>query len=236
MANSWFQFKQFTIHQHAGVFPVGTDGVLLGSWVETPENLRVLDVGTGTAVIALMLAQRGAKAVTGIELQETAFEQAKQNVAKSPWSDRVTILHQDFSRFEASNDLRYDLIVSNPPFFSQATLPPNEVRELARHNHALPFEQLLAGAFKHTHKDGLLSVVLPTDECRAFLEQATTYGWFLSRQTSVIPVASKTANRELLTFRKTAETLHKDNLIIRNADGLYSAAYRSLGKDFYLKF
>jgi len=143
---SGFEFKQFKVEQHKAAMKVGTDGVLLGAWSPVNEARRILDVGAGTGLIALMMAQRSEAIIDAVEISKSAYEEAKSNFEHSPWRDRLTVFHSDFHLFADRSCAPYDLIVSNPPYFVNSLNTRNADLSIARHNDRLSFNQLISGA------------------------------------------------------------------------------------------
>ena len=216
---------------------VGTDGALLGAWANVSGIKNVLDVGAGTGLISLMIAQRTSVKVLGIEIEKNAAKEANENVQKSPWKNRVTIKNISFQEFEKSSKEKFDLIISNPPFFSNSY--KNEVTNLAiaRHNDLLPFSELIKGSVKLLNKNGRLAVILPIIQAKEFIELAKNKDLCLNRLTKVKPKAKKNTNRFLMEFTKKQMPLKKDYLIIYNETGIdYTESYKQLTRDFYLKF
>jgi tRNA1Val (adenine37-N6)-methyltransferase len=231
-----FHFKKFSIQHDKATHKVGTDGVLLGAWVEVSRATRVLDIGTGSGVIALMIAQRTNPSVLidGVEIQETDSAQASENVARSPWADRVKIYHTSIENFQTTN--QYDLIVSNPPFFVNSSLPPDRERGIARHTKQLNFETLLTVTEKLLIHDGIVAVILPLEESKHFASQASYSGYFLVRALEVKSREGKPIERVLMEFSKIKSLLKIETLAIYNAGNDWSESYRALTRDFYLKF
>ena len=252
MANDYFRFRQFTIHQSQCAMKVGTDGTLLGAWAT--GGRRILDIGTGTGLVALMMAQRYPKAIViGADIDDDAVIQARTNVQESPFADRVGVIKQDMScvgdsssvalekmysaAFEDKTPLMdsFDSIVSNPPYFSHSLVCPDDKRTLARHNDSLTYHALLTTAWQLLSDDGELSLIIPFD-CREALEQeAYLLGFFKSRQCGVRTTPRKQPRRYLLAFRKhPADTCEKSEGIIETSPGVRSEWYRQLTGDFYL--
>ena len=214
---------------------VGTDGVLLGAWATVlPDDRRALDVGTGTGVIALMLAQRSANtassansqmAIIGIDIDEAAAGEAASNFAASPWADRLTARAVSLQVFSGSE---FDLIVSNPPFFSASLKAPDAQRCTARHNDTLPPADLIQAARRLLSPSGRLSVIYPPEEARAFVMESESAGLYLSRLTRVISVAGQPPKRHLMEFSRTPGQPLFTDLVIGSPE------YRSLTGDFYL--
>ena len=181
MANPFFQFKQFTIYHNKCAMKVGTDGVLLGAWADVSGVTRALDVGTGTGLIALMLAQRSESLqLAAIDIDEGAVLQATENVAASPWGERIGVEQADFVSFVPAKP--YELIVSNPPYFQDSLKSPNDSRTAARHTDSLGFDQLVAKASELLAADGRFCVVIPTDAMAYFLACCDQCGLFLYKR------------------------------------------------------
>ena len=233
----YFRFKDFTVEQNDAGCKVGTDGVLLGAWTDATKAENILDVGTGTGLIALMAAQRNAQArIDAVEIDLQTVEQASRNISASPWSERIRLVGGDFLSldFDAGE---YDLIVSNPPFFEDSLKSPDERRNKARHSDSLPHAALVKRASKILSHKGIFSLVLPFDASEKFIRETNEAGLFLRRRLNVASYPSKPYNRVLLEFSRTEIATDPDELYIREAaDGDYSTAYRLLTRDFYLKF
>jgi len=239
MPNDFFKFKQFTIRQNACPMKVGTDGVLLGAWVNVEETtLRILDVGTGTALIAIMLAQRSPLAqIDAVEVDEAAAAQAKQNAESSPWASRLNIVHQNFNDFARNSTSRYDLIVSNPPYFKQSLASPDKGRTTARHTEKLLHEELISGSLNLLAEQGKLAVVMPCVEGNIFIALAEKAGLYCHRKLNVSTKKDRPVKRLLMEFSRSKEKLEEQNLYIENSDpSSFTAEYQALTKDFYLKF
>lgn len=234
MSNPYFQFQQFTVWHDQCAMKVGTDGTLLGAWAEVDHARRVLDVGTGTALISLMIAQRQQDAVIdAIDLDEAAVSQATENVCRSPFAERIHVRQADFLTFLGGP---YDLIVCNPPFFQDSLQCPEKQRTLARHNDTLPFRMLCRKAAEMLLPEGWFCVVLPVEAVLGFLADAAEAKLYLARFTQVCTKEGKPIKRVLMSFspRKDMVTV-KDILNIMDAQGRYSERYRQLTGDFYLK-
>ncbi|PQJ31166.1 tRNA (adenine-N(6)-)-methyltransferase [Nonlabens arenilitoris] len=238
---SVFKFKEFEVAQDRCAQKIGTDGVLLGAWAskyKTPYN--ILDIGTGTGVIALMLAQRFHNAqIEAIELDEDAFEQAATNFENAQWSDRMFCYHASFQEFFEEVDDTYDLIISNPPFFDSASINNNATieknREQARFDQALPFEELLYGVYKLLDDDGIFSCIIPYERETHFLKIAAHYKLFPSRITHVKGTDSSAIKRSLLELRFCESEIKPDLLTIEISRHQYTKDYTNLVRDFYLK-
>jgi len=234
--NTFFQFKQFRVVQEKAAMKVGIDGVLLGAWANTTNCSKILDVGTGTGLIALMLAQRSVAKMTAIEIEENAAVEAGDNVLLSPWKDRIKVRHISFQDFAEKNTDTFDLIVSNPPYFSNASKAATTERSLARHNDKLPFNALIELSTKMLIANGRLSIIVPFDVMTAIVDTAKKNNLFLQRITTIKPKADKAANRVLLEWSKSETALHESCLVIYNEDNSFTPEYIDLTRDYYLRF
>jgi tRNA1Val (adenine37-N6)-methyltransferase len=238
MGNSVFKFKQFDIYQDKTAMKVGTDGVLLGSWVCLSNAATALDVGVGTGLICLMMAQRSeALFVTGVELDCDAFKQAKENILISKWSDRIKLENLSFQKFAESKSPQFDLIVTNPPFFVDSHLAASEARNLARHTNSLSYFDILKGANDLLLPTGRLSLILPFNNYESFCKEASLLGFYESRKLIVYPTPNKPAVRVLSEWVKHPVLNAEENSIIIETNGRhqYSLEYKKLTKEFYLK-
>ena len=228
-----FQFKYFSIMQDRCGMKVGADGVLLGAWAA--GGRRLLDIGTGTGLVALMMAQRFPHAeIDAIDIDSDACQQATENVASSPFSGRVQVHHCSLQEFECS--LPYDAIVSNPPFFVDSLKNPDTKRSLARHTDTLPFADLFAAAKRLLADDGYLSIVIPTEVFSRVEEEAYYKGFTLLRKCSVKTVVRKEPKRLLLTFSRHRQgALEEAVEVLQSPDGGRSAWYAQLTAEFYIK-
>jgi tRNA1Val (adenine37-N6)-methyltransferase len=234
--NSHFQFKQFTVQQGNAAMKVGTDGVLLGVWANTEKINSVLDIGTGTGLIALMMAQRSKATITAIEIEENAFRDAFSNIQNSLWSERIKVVHSSFQEYLKNNSQLFDCIVCNPPYFTNSIKSKKESRTIARHNDELPFEALIEGVSRIINKEGHFSVVLPTGAESDFRYLAANFRLFPSRITRVKPKPSKPVSRVLIEFRFEATLKAEDELTIETeTHHEYLPGFIELVKDFYLK-
>ncbi len=234
MSNTWFQFKQFRIEQQRSALKVGTDGVLLGAWCGVNGTKSILDVGTGTGVIALMLAQRSDAEVTAVEISEDACLDARHNFKNSPWSERLALYSGDFNNFQESHALSFDLVVCNPPFFKKSMKSSDSASSIARHDVSLSFEQLITGAKKLLTSHGRMAVILPLEVLDDFRETARLAGFYLSRKTTIIPKVGKPPKRVLLEFSVSATYPESDELVILVDPHTFSEKFIELTKEFYL--
>ncbi len=233
--NNYFKFKQFTIQQNNAAMKVGTDGVLLGSWTTVEKVSSVLDIGTGTGIIALMMAQRSSAKIDAVEIEESAYADALLNFKNSPWSERLNLLNSSFQDFVRQSTCKFDCVVSNPPYFNQRTKSKNESRSLARHSDNLPFEILIGGVASLLADGGHFSVVLPIEAEREFRSIAVQYRLFAKRILRVKPNPLKPAKRVLLEFRFEAMLEEETELILESeVHHDYTDEFIGLVKDFYL--
>lgn len=236
-----FRFNQFTIADDRCAQKVGTDGVLLGAWAELGESRRILDIGTGSGLIALMVAQRCAEAqVTGVEVVPEAATQARENAERSPFAERLNIVASDVRDFQTSQ--LFDCILCNPPFFTEDTLPPDASRALARHSALLGFPQLVAAANRLLTSHGSFHVILPCSSDKDFVTQCIMSGFVLMRRCLVRTVERKPPQRSLLSLMKCSSSLEslsfppatQEMLTLMDGQGNRSLEYSRLTKDFYL--
>jgi tRNA1Val (adenine37-N6)-methyltransferase len=236
---STFNFKQFAITQDRCAMKVGTDGVLLGAWTPIDHNpYSILDVGAGTGLIALMLAQRSfAEQIDALEIDEEAYEQATDNFENSPWNDRLFCYHAGLDEFMEEPEDEYDLIVSNPPFYSEDYKTESEQRDLARFTDAMPFEDLIEAADLLLSEDGIFAVIIPFKEEDNFMALADEFELYPTKITRVKGTPTTEIKRSLLAFsRRKTDNYLIDELIIETARHQYTSEYIELTKEFYLKF
>lgn len=227
MANDYFRFRQFTIRQEQCAMKVGTDGTLLGAWAGAPKGRtsQILDIGTGTGLIALMMAQRFPLAqLTAIDIDAKAAEQARQNAIHSPFGPRVKVVRDDVANLSGT----FDAIVSNPPYFANSLHSPNHQRTLARHDDTLSYRKLMTCATQLLADDGELSVVVPTDQQCRLESEATLASLFKSRECGVKTSPRKPVRRVLLAFRKHPVPVTTALLTLGTPEAL------AMTHDFYL--
>ncbi|QRR01654.1 tRNA1(Val) (adenine(37)-N6)-methyltransferase [Dyadobacter sandarakinus] len=237
--NSYFRFKQFTIQQDQCAMKVCTDACAFGAWVHISDVKSILDIGTGTGLLALMAAQRNELAhIDTVEIEPNAFSQAGQNIADSPFADRIKLYHEDIRRFRPG--YRYDAVITNPPFFQADLLSPDQEKNQAHHAHSLAFDELLTASDQLLADDGSFHVLLPVAEAGIFIKKAERCGWKQVRGTTLYHQPGKKPFRQFMTFKRTAtEDLQPafSNLFIYENDGkTYHPDFVSLLKMFYLKF
>lgn len=233
MSNSYFAFKQFVVYHDRCAMKVGTDGVLLGAWTDVAKATRVLDIGTGTGLIALMLAQRSRAKVTAAEIDENACVQAMDNVRLSPWRERIEVIQTDIRTYQPEG--LFDCIVANPPYFVHSLKSPDEQRSVARHTDTLSFRELLQSTANLMAKDGMFSVVLPFEALNDFWSTAMEFHLYPSRQTMVFSKPNTSAKRVLLEFKPQICSCKVNRLVIEEEPHTFSDDFKNLTRDFYQK-
>lgn len=228
-----FKFRKFAVcDDHAGM-KVGTDAVLLGAWSDLTHSKRILDIGTGSGVIALMAAQRSDARIDAVELQQTDFLQASENFQNSEWNTRIQGFHSAIQEFQS--DEKYDVILCNPPYFTKSLLPPALNRELAKHDTSLSHEELIIAVLRLINSSGRFNVILPPTEGNAFVATAEKRGLYLTRLTRFFTRKGKAQERSLMEFRINKTGFNEDELLLYNEGINRSAAYQTLTADFYLE-
>lgn len=238
MPNTSFAFKQFIIKQDKCAMKVGTDAVLLGAWVLPNGSKHILDIGTGTGVIALMLAQKTQARIDAIDIDEEAFLQAKQNALDSKFASQITVIRISLQQYSKTTTQKYNLIVTNPPYFEQSLKSSDEQRSHARHADVLPFEELLDGVLKLLDEKGKFCLILPTLEAEKFRALAEKKGLHLSKLLRVKSKIDKdTDKRHLMQFEvKPTEFSEKTIAIELSERHQYTEDYKELTKDYYVNF
>ena len=235
---SKFQFKQFSIEQDNCAMKIGTDGVLLGAWAPILHNpYSILDIGTGTGIIALMLAQRSnAAQIDALEIEENAYEQATDNFENSPWNERLFCFHAGLDEFMEEPEDEYDLIVSNPPFYAEDYKTNDDQRDLARFQDALPFEDLIEAADLLLSENGILAVIIPFKEEERFLAIANEFELYPTHITRVKGTPTTEIKRSLLALsRNKIDNTTTNELVIEIGRHEYTPEYIKLTQEFYLK-
>lgn len=239
MANDYFSFKQFTIHQDRCAMKVGTDGVLLGVLAPTIDSGRILDIGTGTGLVGIMLSQRCPKAmVTGVELDANAAKQAEENATSTGW--KIKIINKSIQDFSSQCEEKFDLIVSNPPYFINSLKAPEKNRNTARHTDELSYEELIESAEKLLSKEGKFSVIIPYSEEENFIGIANKRNLIAESSVRIIPKVGKYPKRSVITFcrckNKINCNINVTELVIEKEERhCYSDEFKKLTADFYLK-
>jgi tRNA1Val (adenine37-N6)-methyltransferase len=236
MANNYFSFKEFTIYQDKSAFKVGTDGVLLGATAEVAGKKRILDIGTGTGLISIMLAQRCEAEIISIEPDHESYKQACQNVNLCKWTERIKVLNTDLQSFQLDSE-RFDLIVSNPPYFSNSLKNPDPRKSAARHNDSLTTDEMLDGVSKFLGEEGFFQLIMPYVEGNIFIAEAQLYGLYCNNIIKVRPLPTAEIRRVILTFsRERLKVTEKFLTIEHGPRHEFTEEYKNLTRDFYLKF
>jgi tRNA1Val (adenine37-N6)-methyltransferase len=217
---------------------VGTDAVLLGAWIQPQTAQRILDIGTGTGILAIMLAQKSTALIDAIDIDVEALEQARENADFCKWRDRIQLTHASLQQFSKATTSRYDLIVSNPPYFIDSSKPPEEGRTLARHNDFLPFNELIEGVAKLLTPNGKFFVILPNKEAVILKELAEKQGLKLSKLLRVRTKQDKaTEKRHIMQFEFNPTSFSEDSIVIeKEGRHEYTDEYKELTKDYYIHF
>jgi len=236
MGNNYFQFRQFKIEQDRCAMKVSTDACIQGAWTPVPSFAKTaLDIGTGTGLLSLMLAQRNSLInIDALEIDSSAAQQARENIAASPWADRIAVVEADVRQYSFTKE--YDLIICNPPFFINSLLGDKHQRNQARHNLSLSFQDLFRVIKSNLYEEGYASVLLPVAEHKIWRSLVEANGWKVSHELHVIPRMGQAANRIIsLCTANAAKELVKEELVIRDLDDRYTAAFREMLSPFYLK-
>lgn len=234
--NNWFEFKKFRVEQKSSAMKVGTDGVLLGSWTPVENACRILDVGTGTGLIALMLAQRSNAIIDAVEIDREASVEAEYNFSRSAWNERLKVFHGDFLEYQERQEEKYDLIVSNPPFFIKSLRTPNARLALAKHDVNMSIEQLLNKSLSLLKTDGRLSLIFPYENLDLVKESARLVGFYVKKRTDVYAKPSKSPIRILIEFSLIPVFPETDHLVIKDEIGQFSATFSEMTAPYYLNF
>jgi tRNA1Val (adenine37-N6)-methyltransferase len=237
MGNDYFRFKKFTISQDKTAFKVGTDGVLLGACADLSGVSRILDIGTGTGLVALMTAQRSEADIVAIEPEAASYLQALENVRDSPWPGRIEVVNTKFRTYTSEVNGKFDLIITNPPFFRDSLKNPDPARSAARHTDSLSSEEILEGTIALLNDNGSLQLILPYAEGNLFIAEANLFGLYCNRIIKVKPNPSGDVIRLILKFERVKKQLSEKFLTIETGiRHRYTEEYKDITKDFYLGF
>lgn len=231
-----FNFKKFSVEDAEATMKVGTDAVLLGVCADVADNCRILDIGTGCGVVALILAQRcgGKSRIDSVEIDGKSCAAAKRNFANSPWNDRLSVKNTSVQDFADQMPEKYDLIVSNPPFFNNSLKSPDRKRNLARHTESLPFSELIECCIQMLSPTGKATLILPPAEADIFTGMAEKKGLFSSSRIMIFNKPDREVVRVIFTLQKTKPyDTYVSELAIRNLDDTYTDEYLNLTRDFY---
>ncbi len=229
-----FKFKQFSVCDDRATMKIGTDAVLLGAWVNISLAKNILDIGTGSGIIALMMCQRSGPDVKidAVELLTPDAMQASENISASPWPEKISVSNTSIQEFYPGR--RYDRIICNPPYFSKSLLPPTGTRSKVRHDTTLTWDELLTAACRLLSPMGKLCVILPFVESEVFMQKANSKDLFLHHVTKFFSRHGKAQERTLMEFGFTSAPLREDSLILYQSKNQWTTAYRKLTQDFYL--
>ena len=232
-----FKFKKFQVNQDKCAMKIGTDGMLLGAWTSLKNDpFSVLDIGAGTGILSLMLAQRSkAELIEAIEIDDNAYEQCAENFDNSVWNDRLTCYHASLLEFVEEIEDNYDLIVCNPPFYTEDYKTENDARDLARFNDAMPFDHLIYAVANLLSENGLFTIIIPLKEESSFIDLALKNGLFPNKILRVRGNLNSDIKRSLIEFSFKNKTLKTSELTIETSRHKYTDDYIKLTKDFYLK-
>jgi tRNA1Val (adenine37-N6)-methyltransferase len=234
MGETTFRFKQFEVKQDKCAMKVNTDGVLLGAWAAVYDAKYILDVGTGTGVIALMMAQKSNALIDAIDIDEHAYNQARENFSNSVWHERLSAHHVSLQEFRP--EVKYDIIISNPPYFIDDMKTASHRRNVAKHTVALGYEELMAGISQLLNNNGKACIVLPAFNLAVFETIARRHELFITTLSEVSAVNDKPPYLSLIQLERSRTNILKSNFTIQDTSGNFTDAYKLLTKDFYLKF
>lgn len=235
MANDYFRFKQFTINQQKAAFKVGTDGVLLGAYANVTGVRKILDIGTGTGLIAIMLAQRCNAEIVAIEPDHESYIQSMKNVAQCRWKGRIKVENTTLQDFTYAG--KFDLIVTNPPYFSDSLKNPDARKSSARHNDSLTNDDLLKIVSGYLEDNGRFQLILPYTEGNILIAGSHEYGFYCSDILKIRPMVSSGIRRMILTFsRMRGKTSESFLTIEQGSRHEFTQDYIDLTKEFYLRF
>jgi tRNA1Val (adenine37-N6)-methyltransferase len=236
MTNNYFNFKQFSINQDKSAFKVGTDGVLLGACADIEGVGRILDIGSGTGLISMMLAQRCDAELTAIEPDQDSFIQMYDNFRQCKWHERLKAVHTTLQNFD-KEEVKFDLIVTNPPYFTDSLKNPDPRKSAARHSDSLTPDEILRGVLKFMDEEGSFQLILPYVEGNIFIALANKYGLYCNSILKIRPLPSSEIRRMILKFSKIQKKPVESFLTIEHGRRHeFTEEYINLTKEFYLKF
>ncbi len=238
MPGQSFVFKKFTIFQHDSAHKVGTDAVLIGAWAQVEKAKSILDIGTGTGIIALMMAQKSQAHIDAIDIEQSSYKQACENVKHSSWQERINVHQISLQDYVKNCDKKFDIIITNPPYFVDSFKAPDEERSHARHNDTLSFVDLIEGVKKLLHPDGKFYIILPTKEAGDFKNMAEKKGLYLVKRMRVkTKLVNDTEKRHIMKFSFNKVLLQDQTMSIeKDVHHDYTEEYKLLTSDFYLHF
>ncbi len=232
MSNT-FRFKQFSICDDRCTMKVGTDAVLLGAWINEDAK-TILDIGTGCGIIAIMLAQKTNAVIDAVEIDNKSSEQAKENAENCKWHNRINVHNISFQQFYREQNKKYDIIATNPPYFSGSLKSPDDSRNLSKHDISLTFDELIEGVKCLLKKNGKFFIILPSNESLVFMQKALINSLYCNKILEIKPKKDKPTNRVLMQFEFKRKKQQKHELVLREKDGSYTKEYADFTKEFYL--
>lgn len=232
-----FTFKQFEIDDSLCAMKIGTDAVLLGAWTNCMGAENILDIGTGSGILALMMAQKSQAEITAIEIEENSCRQAQLNFQKSKWNNRISLNHTSLQKFSIECSIKFDVIISNPPYFVNSLKPEKTNRAIARHTDTLSIEELFKYTVKLMHAESTFNLIFPAEYTEQLINEAAANKLHLIQLCEIQPNTEKAANRVMMRFSLTEKSLTHEKIVIElDKRHHYSNEYIHLTKDFYLKF
>ncbi len=230
-----FFFKKFGLFHHRSTMKIGTDAILLSRWVEVSENDDVLDIGTGCGLIPLMLAQKGIKSADAVEIDNDSYDEAAQNFRNSAWKSQLFAINDDIKHYSSVCEKKYDLIVSNPPFFFGDNIPEKSKKSLARHTNTLSYNDLLVSVKRLLKPEGRFALVLPARESLTFLKDAENQGFYLQKEMKIVPIEGKESNRiNMQLVVNQVDAIESETFVLRHQDHRFTKEYKDFLKDYYL--
>lgn len=229
-----FQFKQFKVYHHQSTLKVGTDAILLGAWADINNTEKILEIGSGCGVISLMLAQRTNAFIDAIDIDKKSCEEAIRNVEISPWQNQIKISNISFQNYYKTTEYQYDLIISNPPFFSNSLKSSDINKNLAKHNDNLSFDELAKGIYKLLKNKGKAYIILPVNEAERFKLEASKQHLHCQKEIEIYTSVKKPISRLLMQFGKDIKFFTKEKLRIMDGNQNYTPDFKNLTKDYYL--
>ncbi|RNI29562.1 methyltransferase domain-containing protein [Rufibacter immobilis] len=237
MANSYFRFKQFLIKQDQCAMKVCTDSCVLGAYAHVASARRILDIGAGTGLLSLMVAQRAEEAqIEAVEIDPAAAAQAQENIAQSPWADRVKLFPVSLQEFAATQPTPYDVIISNPPFFQASLKSTDTIKNQAKHTETLAFSEIISFAHQFLAPEGKLHILLPPHEAKVFEAEAQAHGFHSQHILWLEATPGGKLLRAIHTYAQQATPLTQKTLPVREKDNSYTLSFRNLLQDYYLIF
>jgi len=235
MPKDRFAFKKFTVLQHKTAMKVGTDSVILGACVQKQNVSSILDIGTGSGILALMMAQKYDLAkIEAIEIDQLGFEQAKENVGNSPWSDKIEIYHMSWKEYRSYCQKKFDLIISNPPYYQSSLLPEIVSKSYSRHQVTLTIDELIQGISEILSRNGSAYIILPFEIKKDAIIMALSVGLYCNAIMNIKPFYDGAYNRIILVFEKESKKMEESELVIYSPNSVYTDQFKELTREFYI--